>query len=118
MSTQQLVEQWFALWGSGQPENLPLADDFTHTSPYGTIEGKAAYMALVEANRDKFLGNTFEVHDALYEGNRACVRYTMRSGDFVLPASEWFFTAHGKIERVVSYYNIEGEVSEARTLSS
>ena len=116
MTTQELVERWFDCWANGQLNDLPIAPHFQHTSPYGTINGKAAYMELVNTNRDKFLGNRFELHNALYEANSACVRYTMRSGDFVLPASEWFFVANGAIERIVSYYNIEGEVSETRKL--
>ena len=63
-------------------ENLPIAENFKHTSPYGTLARKKQYMDLVESNRDKFLGNHFEILDEIYDGNKACVRYTVSKRKF------------------------------------
>ncbi|MEZ4794773.1 MAG: nuclear transport factor 2 family protein [Flavobacteriaceae bacterium] len=118
MTTQDLVETWFALWESGHYEALPLAEDFTHTSPFGTIEGKQAYLDLVRQNEEKFLGQTFELNDALYGIDRACVRYTARQGsDFSLVVSEWHYVKDGLIAHIVAYYHI-GEIREERTLKT
>ena len=113
---RKLVDAWFAHWAAGTPELLPLAEHFTHTSPYGTIEGKAAYMALVNANRKQFLGNRFEVLDVLAGANSVCVRYTMHTPTFSMDVSEWFYTSGNTIESVLSYYNIEGEIGSDRSL--
>lgn len=120
MDLKKLVHTWFSKWESGDFEHIPITDDFKHTSPYGTIDGKKAYMDLVNANRDKFLGHRFELHDELYEQDRACVRYTTRNGDFKLDVSEWYFLSDDKtlIKEIVAYYNIEGEISEERKLSN
>jgi len=115
MKTRDLVESWFSTWESGDFESLPLADTFRHTSPFGTIEGKEAYMDLVRSNRDKFLGYRFEIHDVLYEGRRGCVRYTAIQGDFTLDVSEWLYVGDDSIEEIVSYYHI-GEIREEREL--
>ena len=74
MKTKTLVEEWFQCWTSGKFQNIPVTDDFQHTSPFGTIDGKEAYLKLVEDNLDKFLGYHFEIHDELYSENSACVR--------------------------------------------
>ena len=113
-STQDLVEKWFQLWESGQFLDLPLTDTFTHTSPYGTIKGKSAYLELAGANEDMFLGNTFEFHDRIYGDNKACVRYTMRSRTGSLEVTEWFYFSEGAIDRIVSYYNLEEEKKAGR----
>jgi len=116
MELKQLVKIWFEKWETGDFLNLPISDNFIHTSPYGTIDGKKQYIELVEANRDKFLGYHFELHDEIYEEDKACVRYTAIQGDFTLDVSEWYFLNEGLIQSIVAYYNIEGEISDERKL--
>lgn len=117
METIDLVNEWFERWENGEFMDLPLSEDFTHTSPYGTIEGRKAYIDLIVANIDKFLGHRFEIHDAIYQKNKACIRYTAIKETFSLDVSEWQYVNGGEIEKVVAYYNIEGEISEDRKLS-
>jgi hypothetical protein len=118
MDPKELVKQWFSKWEEGDFLNLPLTDDFKHTSPYGTINGKEEYIKLVEANKDKFLGYQFELHDNIYEGNKACVRYTGRQGGFSLDVTEWYLFKNNQIQEIIAYYNIKGEISEDRKLSN
>ena len=117
METKALVSQWFAQWEAGDFLNLPIAANFKHTSPFGTIDGKKAYLDLVQENKDKFLGYRFEIHDALYDPGRACVRYTGVQGDFRLDVSEWYYVKDGLIEEIIAYYHI-GEVREERQLTN
>lgn len=116
MNTKSLVTMWFKIWEQGNFEDLPLSDNFTHTSPYGTIEGKKAYMDLVNANKDKFLGHRFEIHDTLFNENKACIMYTAIQDDFKLEVTEWHYVKNLQIEKIIAYYNIPGEVREDRVL--
>lgn len=118
MNSKQLVKEWFDKWESGNFLNLPIAENFRHTSPYGTIEGRQNYINLVEVNKEKFLGHQFVLHDELYETQKACVRYTAIQGDFSLDVSEWYFIAEDQIQEIVAYYNIPGDISEGRKLNS
>jgi hypothetical protein len=111
-----LVRKWFEKWESGDFLNLPISENFKHTSPFGTIEGKNTYLRLVEANKDKFLGYRFELHDEIYDKDRACVRYTAIQGEFILEVSEWYYSKNGLIDEIVSYYHI-GELRDDRQLS-
>ena len=116
MSVQQLVEQWFEAWDTGRLEDLPIGENFKHGSPLGTIEGKDAYLELVQKNMSKFLGYKFQIHDAIYDGNRACVRYTASQGeDFKLDVSEWYYSSNESIDEIVAYYHI-GEIIDSRKL--
>jgi SnoaL-like domain len=117
MELKELVKEWFRVWEDGDYQNIPVAENFRHTSPYGTIDGKGPYLTLVESNKDKFLGNHIELHDEIYDRDRACVRYTITNNDFTMEVSEWFFKGNDQIQEIVAYYNIEGEISEARKLS-
>lgn len=112
---KSLVNNWFEKWRTGDFLNLPISDDFQHTSPFGTIEGKQAYMDVVETNKVKFLGYEFIIHDAMYLEDKACVRYTAIQGDFKLDVSEWYYPKGDKIEKIIAYYHI-GEIKEERQI--
>ena len=116
MNLKALVKKWFDQWGKGAFHNLPVSKNFTHTSPFGTISGKKQYVEIVEANKDKFLGYNFEIHDAIYAEDKACVRYTATQGDFSLDVSEWYYAKDDLIEKIIAYYHI-GEIREERKLS-
>lgn len=120
MEMKQLVDLWFQKWDEGDFKNIPVTKDFKHTSPYGTVEGKEAYLNLVEPNKDKFLGNEINLHDGLYEENKACVRYTITNNavGFTMEVSEWFYKKEDLIGEIIAYYNIEGEISEKRKLKN
>jgi hypothetical protein len=116
MNLKELVKNWFEKWEAGDFHDLPISENFKHTSPFGIITGKKEYLDLVEANKDKFLGYRFEIHDEIYNGDKGCVRYTAIQGDFTLDVSEWYFAKNDLIEEIVAYYHI-GEIREDRKLS-
>ena len=116
MRTKELVRKWFDKWEKGDFLHLPISEDFKHTSPFGTIDGKEKYISLVKENKDKFLGYRFEIHDEIFENDRACVRYTAIQKDFKLDVSEWYFIKDDLIESIVSYYHI-GEIRDDRKLT-
>ena len=109
METERLTKKWFSIWENGDFENLPITEDFVHTSPYGTIKGKQAYLEIVETNKDKFLGHRFEIHDLISDGNKSCVRYSAIQEDFMLEVTEWHLLKDGLIAEIIAYYNIEEE---------
>ena len=118
MELKNLVKVWFEKWGNGDYLNLPISQNFKHTSPFGTIDGKKTYIDLVKKNEDKFLGQTFDLHDAIYEKDRACVRYTAKQGkEFSLDVSEWYYVKDNLIEEIIAYYHI-GEIREERELKN
>ncbi len=114
--TESLVKEWFDKWEKGDFLDLPISDDFKHTSPFGTIDGKKAYIDLVKKNQDKFLGYAFEIKSGIYENDKACVRYTAKQGkDFELNVSEWYYIKDNLIYEIISYYHI-GEIRKEREL--
>ena len=117
MKSKNLVKEWFAIWKAGDFHSLPISNNFKHTSPFGTIDGKAEYIKLVEANQEKFLGYNFDIHDEIYETDKACVRYTAVQGDFSLDVSEWYYFRDDLIEEIIAYYHI-GEIRDDRKLDN
>ena len=117
MKLKILVKEWFNKWEEGTFLDLPISENFKHTSPFGTTHGKTRYLNIVEANKEKFLSYRFEIHDEIYDKDKACVRYTAIQGDFRLDVSEWYYVKNGLIGEIVSYYHI-GEIHEERKLTN
>ena len=115
MGISALVDTWFECWRKGNYLDLPITEDFSHFSPFGTISGKQAYLDLVSANPDKFLGTTITLLDRLEGPGSACVRYHLQQDDFELQVSEWIYAKDGLIHSVHAYYHI-GEIREDRSL--
>ncbi len=107
MTARELLIKWFDCWEAGDIDELPIADAFRHQSPYGVIDGKAAYMALINENKEQFLNHRFILHDIVSEDGRACVRYTAVQGSFRMEVTEWHYVENDLIVEVFSYYDIK-----------
>jgi len=116
MNAESIIKKWFKKWEEGDYLTLPVSDNFKHTSPFGTIQPKEQYINVIKENKDKFLGYRFEIHDEIFEKDRACVRYTATKDDFSLDVSEWYYIKNGLIEEIISYYHI-GEIRDERKLA-
>lgn len=117
--TQKLpppVAQWFDCWNSGNVDDLPLTDDFRHTSPFGTIEPKARYLEIVDKNRESFLGNKLTVLKQIVDGNNVCVQFRQTREDdptFEMIVCEWYLLDGDRIKEIKSFYNIGNAVIQA-----
>jgi hypothetical protein len=107
------VARWFACWNSGDTDDLPITDDFRHTSPFGTIETKARYLEVVNKNRDAFLGNRLTVLRQIVDGNNVCVQFRQTredDPDFEMTVCEWYVLDGDRIKEIESVYNIGNAV--------
>lgn len=103
------VARWFSCWNTGSVDDLPITDDFRHTSPFGTIESKARYLEIVDKNRDSFLGNTLTVVRHIVDGNNVCVQFRQTredDPDFAMTVCEWYVLDGDRIREIESFYNI------------
>ncbi|MBX2873877.1 MAG: hypothetical protein KTR30_17310 [Saprospiraceae bacterium] len=110
-----LVRDWFDKWETGNYQNLPITEDFEHTSPFGTISGRANYVQIVKDNEEKFLGHTFEIIDEIYSDGKACIFYRAIKNDHQLEVSEWHYFKGGLIHQIIAHYHI-GEIRDDRRL--
>ena len=103
-----IVKKWFDCWNTGNIEDLPVSEDFSHTSPFGTIESKSKYMDIVLKNKKDFLGNTLTVLKQIREGNTICVQFEQKNKNTGLEMTvcEWYEIEGDKIEQIRSFYNI------------
>ena len=103
------VAKWFACWNSGAVDELPITDDFRHTSPFGTIETKSRYLEIVNRNRESFLGKKLTVLKQIDDGSSVCVQFRQTREDdpeFEMIVCEWYGLDGDQITEIESFYNI------------
>lgn len=105
---EDLTRRWITVWTDGDPFAFPLAADFEHTSPYGTIRGRDRYLeTVVPAAKANVM--TLTVESVIVSGDEGAVRYRMEgpSGG-VTEACDWLRFERGALARVWSYYERHG----------
>ena len=102
------MAKWFECWESGKVEELPIAEDFRHTSPFGTIRPKSKYMDIVNKNKKDFLSNTLKVTRQIKDDNNVCVQFEQKNNntDLEMTVCEWYVIERDKITEIRSFYNI------------
>ena len=103
-----VVAKWIACWQSGDIDNLPITDDFKHSSPFGTIDGKKRYLEIVNKNKKDFLGNTLTIVNQIKQGNNVCVQFEQKNANTGLEmlVCEWYQLDGDNIKEIQSFYNI------------
>lgn len=102
---EEQARNWILVWNDGDPRSLPLAEDFVHTSPYGTIRGRETYLDTVIPQAAESVV-TLTVDDVVVAGTRAVVRYRMEGrGGSVNPGCDWLEFVDDRLARVWSYYD-------------
>lgn len=100
--SRKVVDAWFDAFRAKDISKLELAEDFVHTSPFGEIKGRQAYLDLVGENAEAFFSPTLEILDVFECGDRYAVRYLVDGN----PACDCFYVRDGQIAKIYSYYHV------------
>lgn len=103
-----VVKKWFSCWESGNIDELPIVDNFKHTSPFGVIETKKRYLEIVGKNTKDFLGNKLTVTKQIKEGDNVCVQFEQKNENTGLEMTvcEWYELEGNLIKEIRSFYNV------------
>lgn len=99
---RKLIDGWFDAFREKDISKLVLAEDFTHTSPYGVISGRKAYLDLVRENSEAFFSPVLEVLDVIEDGDKFAVRYLVNKN----PACDCIYVRNDQIAEIFSYYHV------------
>ena len=103
-SAEALARLWIENWSMGDPSPIPLAEDFAHTSPFGRIEGRDAYLSFMEP----MIGEAspeLRVLRVLSDGDHAVIHYQMEVWGEQLDACDWVEVADGRITEIHAFYD-------------
>lgn len=79
-----------------------LAEDFVHTSPYGVVKGREAYLGMVRENPEAFFSPVIDILDVIEGSNSFAVRYLVNDN----PACDCIYVRDGQISEIFSYYHV------------
>ena len=103
-SAHQLAMDWINAWITGDLSLLKLAEDFSHTSPFGTLEGRKHYLDTIIPAYEQNVAE-IEFQEIIADENRAVLRFLAKGPDGVTPTTEWIYCSDGVIKSIVSYYS-------------
>jgi len=101
---RNLADAWFDAFRERDISKLELVltEDFTHTSPYGEIKGREAYLDLVRQNPEAFFNPVIKILDIVEGDNKFAVRYLVNDN----PACDCIYARDGRIAEIFSYYHV------------
>ena len=102
--SERLARAWIDGWNAGKPEGIPLATDFTHTSPLGVIKGRDDYLAQVKPMAAKNV-LSLRIIKILSGADEAAVWYEVTTPNGILQACDWVQAEDGMIVAVTSFYD-------------
>lgn len=100
--SSNLAEAWFDAFRNKDLSELELAEDFVHTSPYGEIKGRKAYLDMVRENSEAFFSPVIEILDVFECGDKFAVRYLVDKN----PACDCIYVRNDQISKIYSYYHV------------
>lgn len=98
------VDAWFGAFRDRDISILErtLAEEFSHSSPFGVVRGKQAYLDLVRENAEAFFSPEIDIHDVIEGDDRFAVRYLVDGN----PACDCIYVRDGQIVEIFSYYHV------------
>ena len=102
--TERLARAWIEGWQRGEPDEIPLAQDFIHTSPLGVINGRDDYLEQTKPLAAKNVVS-LDIIDVVAGEGRAAIIYTAATPNGKMDACDWVECRGGKITAVTAYYD-------------
>ncbi len=101
---ERLARVWIECWNEGTPDQIPLADTFTHTSPFGRLEGRDFYLDWMQNTTG---GSTAKltILRVMGKGNEAVIHFEMQTPDGPVSVCDWVVVEDGRIVAIDSFYD-------------
>lgn len=101
---ESLARAWIDGWNAGKPDDIPLAANFVHTSPFGTVSGREKYLDWVRPLAAKNV-TSLKVVRTLAEGDECAIWFEMGTPGGMVRVCDWVQTRDGEIATVTSFYD-------------
>ena len=104
--TAELAVQWIEAWRRMDLAWLRrnLAPDFVHVSPFGRLEGRDHYLAVVEPMARRSVVD-LRVVAAIGSGDQAAVRFENHTSRGVVESCDWLRIENDRISEIRSFYD-------------
>ena len=103
-NAQGLARAWIQGLIGGDPDDIPLSDDFVHTSPFGTIEGRDIYLEKIKPASEANVAR-LTILQTMGADDKAVIRIEMETPNGTIPCVDWVTLRGDAIVRVHSFYD-------------
>jgi len=101
---EKLASIWIDYWIAGKPDEIPLAENFTHLSPFGTVSGREKYLEWVKPLAAKNVAS-LKIFKTLGKGDEAVIWFEMKTPNSVVQCCDWVHTIDSEIVSINSFYD-------------
>ena len=101
---ERLALTWIELWNKDQPEAIPLAATFAHTSPFGRIEGRENYLETVKPMAKRNV-TSLRVLKTLARSDEAVIHFEMQTRKGTIHVCDWITVEGDQISEIHSFYD-------------
>lgn len=111
---EQLAHAWIQGWIDDCPDDIPLADDFVHTSPFGELTGRDHYLDTIKPASKRNV-TKLTIRQTLGNDKEAVIRFDMETPKGTIPCVDWISIEGNRITRIHSFYDaslLRGSVPE------
>lgn len=103
-SAETLARVWITCWNEGTPDDIPLAENFVHTSPFGRVEGREKYLAWVKPLAKQNV-TELRILRTLAGPNEAVIHFEMQTPKGTIQVCDWVVVEDGQIREIHSFYD-------------
>ena len=101
---EELALAWIDLWNKGEPDQIPLTEDFVHTSPYGRVEGRKTYLEWVKPLARQNV-TSLNVLRTIGGSDQAVVHFEMHTPAGTIQVCDWITVEGDQIAEIHSFYD-------------
>lgn len=101
---EQLAIMWIDLWNQGDPDSIPLTDDFVHTSPFGRVEGREVYLDWVKPLAKQIV-TKLKIHRTVGSPDQAAIHFEMDTPKGTIQCCDWITVDGDQIAEIHSFYD-------------
>ena len=111
-NAEALARIWIERWNEGKPDLIPLAENFTHTSPFGRVAGRKEYLEWVKPLAAKNV-TELKIQRTIPGEHEAAIHFDMQTPKGVFQVCDWVVVKDGKITEIHSFYDATGLLPES-----
>lgn len=100
----RLARAWISGWIEGRPYEIPLAPNFTHSSPFGVLEGRDRYMEFMKPVIENG-SPPMEIVKVVGGDDEAAIWYTMAVQGEAIACCDWVRVERDQIVEITSFYD-------------
>lgn len=101
---ESLARIWIERWNEGEPVLIPLAENFRHTSPFGSVSGRRTYLDWVKPLAAKNV-TQLKILRVIPDSNEAAIHFEMQTPKGPVQVCDWVVARNGEITEIHSFYD-------------